>query len=262
MGWMMVKGATTGILILLASTACVGAEPPTRPPSLELIVARMAGALAESRSHLRPYKVVRNYKLYGNEEEKVKSEVNAQITFIPPDKEHYVVHKAQGLGLGESIVRRMLESETEILLDESASDISEANYAFHFIRQDTFNDRPCFVLKLDPLRKDMKLLRGMTWVDAATYLIQRIEGEPAKSPSWWVRDVHIILEFHDVGGMWLQDALRSTARVRFLGQHSIISRDVDYDYGMDVTITADPRQGSGKLTLIDGAGVVSPASAR
>jgi hypothetical protein len=201
----------------------------------------MASASAENRSRLRPYKVIRNYKLYGSEEQKVKSEVNADITFIPPDRERYVIHKAKGIGLGEVIVRKMLESETEILSDERASDISEANYAFHFVREETFNNQPCYVLKLDPLRKDTKLLRGMTWVDAATFLIHRIEGEPAKPPSWWVRDVHITLDFHDVGGMWLQDALRSTARVRFLGQHAITSRDADYEFRMSASDTDNPR---------------------
>jgi len=200
----------------------------------------MASASAENRGRLRPYKVIRTYKLYGSEREKVKSEVNADITFIPPDMERYVIRKAKGLALGAVIVRKMLESETEILSDEQANDISEANYAFHFVREETFHDRPCYVLKLDPLRKDMKLLRGMAWVDAATFLIHRIEGEPAKPPSWWVRDVHITLDFHDVGGMWLQDALLSTARVRFLGQHTISSRDGDYEYKMSASDSDEP----------------------
>ena len=45
----------------------------------------------------------------------------------------------------------------------------------------------------------------MKWVsvvvfsrDANTYLLHRVEGEPAKPPSWWLREVRIVLLYSDV----------------------------------------------------------------
>ena len=212
--------------LLLAGV--LAAQSPITTPGTEAIVARMSAAQAESRAHLRPFAVVRNYKLFGKEMQTAESEVVANISYEPPDVQHYVIQKVNGLGLGELIVRKILENENDILTHQSTSDISAANYAFSFLREEILEGRPCYVLALRPLRKDARLLRGTIWVDAASYLVHRIEGQPAKPPSWWVHDIHLVLELRDVNGMWLQTALQSTANVRLLGQHTLISRDTAY----------------------------------
>ncbi len=212
--------------LLLAGA--LAAQSPITAPRTEAIVARMGVAQADSRAHLRPFAVVRNYKLFGKEMQTAKSEVVANISYDPPDVQHYVIQKVNGLGLGELIVRKILENENDILTHQSASDISAANYAFSFLREDILDGRPCYLLVLRPLRKDPMLLRGTIWVDAASYLVHRIEGQPAKPPSWWVHDIHLVLELQDVDGMWLQTSLQSTANVRLLGQHTLISRDTAY----------------------------------
>jgi hypothetical protein len=84
------------------------------------------------------------------------------------------------------------------------------------------------LLELLPRRKDKNLLRGRIWVDTTTYLPHRTEGEPAKALSWWLRDVRIALVYGDVGGMWLQTTSESTASVRLFGQHTMLSRDLEY----------------------------------
>jgi len=89
----------------------------------------------------------------------------------------------------------------------------------------------CYLLEMNPLRKEKNLLRGNVWVDASTYLVRRVEGEPAKTPSWWVHDVHIALLYRSVGGMWLQTDSESTANVRILGRQTMISRGVSYKIG-------------------------------
>jgi hypothetical protein len=88
-----------------------------------------------------------------------------------------------------------------------------------------------------PRRKDKILLRGKIWVDSTTYLLRRTEGEPERAPSWWLRDSRIVLIYGDVAGMWLQISSESTADVRFLGRHTMISRDVKYKTGELVAAT-------------------------
>jgi hypothetical protein len=197
-------------------------------PSTEDIVLRMTQATAEKRTRLRAFDVVRDYKLFGKERSKAKSEVTAKISYIPPDVQHYTIHKTYGLGIGEAIVRKILENENEVLIHHSASDISPTNYSFRFIGEDTFDNQPCYLLELRPLRKDSKLINGKAWISTATFLIVRIEGTPAQVPSWWVRNIHLALDFHLVDGMWLQTGLVSTGDVRLLGQHTLISQDVEY----------------------------------
>lgn len=197
-------------------------------PSAETILARMAQARAENRTHLRPYSVTRNYRLFGKERTTTKAEVIADLTFVPPDQKRYAIRQANGLGLGEKIVRQMLEHETDIVKDYGTTDLTAANYDFRFVREEDLNGRRCYVLEMRPHRKDKTLLQGQIWVDAVTYQLHRTEGEPGKAPSWWLRDSRIVLTYGDVGGMWLQTASESTANVRFVGPHTMVSRDLEY----------------------------------
>ncbi len=224
-------GHTVGGLLLLSLSAAAWAADRAIPlPTTENIIAGMRAARERNRSQLRPYKVVRAYELFGRDQ-KSQSQVTAYIGYVPPDVQNFTLHRNQGLTLGETIVRKILESEKDILTHRSASDVSNNNYYFRLLRRDVLNHQPCYVLELHPLRKDPRLLEGLIWVDAASYMILRMEGEPARAPSWWVHNIHVALEFRPVQGMWLQTALRSTANVRLLGEHTLVSRDVEYNIG-------------------------------
>ena len=80
---------------------------------------------------------------------------------------------------------------------------------------------PEYVLGIIPRRKDKHLLRGQIWVDASTFRIRRIEGVPAKSPSFWLKNIHISLQFAQLGSMWVPVIFDSIATVRFLGQYTL-----------------------------------------
>jgi len=215
-------------LYLVAAMASASAQTGSSVPTAETIIASMAQARAENRARLRPYVVTREYKLYGKERQATKSEVVADVTFVPPDSKEYTIQQINGSGLGKMIIGRMLAKEAEVTKDSGATDISPDNYDLRFIREEEVSGQRCYVLQLLPRRKDKNLLRGNIWVDANTYLLRRTEGQPAKAPSWWVGDVRIALRYGEVGGMWLQTASEATARVRILGPCTMVSRDVKY----------------------------------
>jgi len=219
----------SGLLVLhLAGMGLGVAWGADAVPSVETIVMRMARARTENRAHLRPYSVTRDYRLFGKEKQTASSVVIADVTFVPPDLKQFMIQQASGTRLGEKIVRLMLEHETAIVKNNGLTDMSPANYDFRFVREEELNGQHCYVLELLPRRKDKTLLRGLIWVDSTTYLLHRTEGEPGKSPSFWLRDARIALFYGDVGGMWLQTASESSADVRLLGRHTIVSRDVEY----------------------------------
>ena len=215
-------------LYLVVGIACVLGQTGNSVPTVEAIIARMAHARAENRVRLRPYIVTRNYKLFGNDVSKTKSEVVANIAFVPPDSKKYTIQETSGSGLGQILVRRMLAGEAEVEKDHLSTDLSADNYDFRFLREADVSGQRCYVLELLPRRKEQHLLCGNIWVDADTYLPRRFEGEFAKSPSWWVRDVSITFTYGDVGGMWLQTATEAVANVRILGRSTMVSRDVRY----------------------------------
>jgi hypothetical protein len=239
---MAVGQQTTGLLFLYLVTvvACASAQTESTAPNATTIVARMSQARAENRSRLRPYIVTRDYKLFGKERAKTKAQVIADVSFVPPNSKQYAIEQANGTGLGERIVRRMLESEAEVAKDYRSTDFSPDNYDFRFIREEEVSGHHCYVLELLPRRKDKNLLHGNIWVDATTYLLHRVDGRPAKGPSWWLREVRIVFLYSNVEGMWLQTASESTAKVRILGQHTMESRDVNYEVSELVTAGSSP----------------------
>jgi len=226
-------------LYLVAGMASAPAQTRSSVPIAETIIARMAQARAENRARLRPYVVTRNYKLFGKDESKAKSEVIADVAFVPPDSKKYTIQETNGSGLGQILVRRMLANEAEVTKDYVATDISADNYDFRFLREADASGQRCYVLELLPRRIERHLLHGNVWVDANTYLLRRFEGELAKPPSWWVRDVSITFVYGDVGGMWLQTATEAAADVRILGRTTMVSRDVKYKItGLVVTASS------------------------
>ena len=218
--------------LFLVAVAPVGsAQDANSAPDVEAIVARMAQARAENRARFRPYMVTRDYKLFGKERHDPKAQVTADIAFVPPNLIQYAIEQTNGTGWGEKIVRRILANEAKITKEYAATEISPANYEFRFLRVEDVTGQPCYVLEVLPRRKDKHLLRGTIWVDANTSLLRRSEGKPAKSPSWWVREVRLVLLYGDVGGMWLQTASEATANVRIVGQYTLVARDVEYKIG-------------------------------
>lgn len=215
--------------VFLALAGIAAAQSPGAVPTVESIVERMAQARANNRARLRPYVVTRDYVLFGKEKHTTKSEVTAQLTFFPPNSKEYKILRRTGSGLGERLVRRMLDGETTIVKEYGLTDISLQNYEFEFSGEESVNGRHCYVLEIRPRRNDKTLIHGTIWVDADTYLLHRMEGEPAQNPSWWLQNARITFLYSDVEGMWLQTASEFSTDVRIFGEHTMISRDVQWE---------------------------------
>jgi len=231
MNWCLNIALPLAVSSFVALAVTASAQVKTSTPTIETITSRMAQANADNRARSRPYLVTREYKMFGKDREETKSDVTVNISFAPPNSKTYVIQHAVGSDLGEIIVRRMLEGEVAIEKDSSSIDISESNYEFHFVREEDLAGQRCYVLEFVPKRKDKNLLRANIWVDANTYLPHRVEGNFERNPSWWVKNVNIVLLFGDAGGMWLQTALEATGNVRILGQATVVSQNLNYEIG-------------------------------
>ena len=221
------------VLVFLATVASWSQEPSAsssstaevKPPDLNLILQRLEDVQHQDPAESRPYEVTREYKVFRGYDKQPTSEVMAQINFVPPDVKTYKITQAQGNSRGEKIVRELLDRETESAKKGPGSEISRMNYDFVFLRQENFVV-PEYVLRVVPKRKDKYLLRGQIWVDASTFHIRRIEGVPAKSPSFWIKDIHITLQYAELGGMWVPVSFDAIATVRLLGQFTLAGLNV------------------------------------
>jgi hypothetical protein len=165
--------------------------------------------------------------VFRGDDKQPTSEITAQIDFAPPNVKTYKIIQASGNSRGEKMVREILDRESESAKAEPSTQvISRSNYDFVFLRRENFGIVPEYVLRILPKRKTKFLLRGQIWVDANTFHIRRVEGVPAKSPSFWIKNAYITLQFAQLGGMWVPISFDAVATVRFLGQYTLTGLNV------------------------------------
>jgi hypothetical protein len=218
------------VLIFLATLTSSSQVPsPTaeiHPPDLNLILQRLEEVQHQDPAESRAYEVTREYKVFRGSDTKPTSEVMAQINFVPPDTKTYKITQARGNSRGEKMVRELLDRETESAKKGHNSQINRTNYDFVFLRQENFGVVPEYVLRIVPKRRDRYLLYGQIWVDATTFRIRRVEGVPAKSPSFWIKNIHFTLQFAELGGMWVPVSFDAIATVRLLGQFTLAGLNI------------------------------------
>jgi hypothetical protein len=218
----------TLLVALVCLFAAVAGAQTTAAPDAHTIVERMLTAQRENKARVRPFTVKRGYLLLDKQEQQ-KARVVANITVLPPDRKQYNIESSSG-GMGEKVLRDILSKETESPKDAQRQELSLQNYDFQMLGQATIDGRRCFLLSMEPRREEKDLLRGKLWVDAENYNIRRVEGSPAKNPSWWIHDLHILMSFTEVDGMWLRTFTHAVANVRFKGKYVMESRDLEYRF--------------------------------
>ncbi len=102
------------LFFYLSGAAFTSAQTVSTIPSIKAIIASMTLARAENQARFRSYIVTRDYELFGKERAKTKSQVTADVSFVPPATKKYTIQKAIGVSFGETLVRRMLKNEVEI----------------------------------------------------------------------------------------------------------------------------------------------------
>lgn len=190
--------------------------------------------LEQAQRNAKPqvsYQVIRQYQLSESNSSNVSSNVVAEIEYDPPDRETYVIQKRSGSSRGEQVVRRILDHESAWVAagpeSWSGAFLTRDNYTFTNLGESAIDGRSFYLLRLMPKRKQKELIAGRAWVDEHTFLIRRIEGELAKSPSWLLKKVYVQLDFSEVSGLWLQTAMAATADVRFVGSQTLQAQTLD-----------------------------------
>ena len=201
-------------------------QPPSEP--LPSIVQKM-----EQAQRMQPssaYAVIREYRLFGSDNSRPTSEVTAELDYQPPNQKAYAIQKHTGSSRGEQVVKRILDHEVEMTQRNSlAAGLTTRNYNFTYLGERSDFGKHYFLLGLQPKRKDKNLVSGTAWVDEKHFLVRHIEGELAQSPSWWIKTVHVSIDFATVAGAWQQSRMDAVADVRFVGTQTLKSQTIASD---------------------------------
>lgn len=211
---------------LASSSPVTSSTAEIESPDLNVILQRLEDAQHQEPAQARPYEVIREYKVLRGDNTRPTSEVMAQINFVPPDTKTYKIIQAKGDSRGERMVRELLDRETDSAKKVHGDEVTRTNYDFVFLRREDFGLVPEYVLRITPKRKDKYLLRGEIWVDASTFRIRRMQGVPAKSPSFWITTLHLTMQFAELNGMWVPVVFDAIATIRFLGEYTLAGLNI------------------------------------
>jgi hypothetical protein len=142
----------------------------------------------------------------------------------PSTKEFEIVSATGSSVLIERVFKKLLQAEKEAFEIENQKRIAinQENYELTLIGYENASGGPSYVLSVQPRTKNKYLFQGKIWVDADQFAVVRIEGEPAKNPSFWIKDTKLETLYMNVNDFWLPAHQHSVTSVR-LGGHADFS---------------------------------------
>jgi hypothetical protein len=209
--------------------------------STDEVVNNLVRRNLERAQSLRAYQGTRTYRLeYRGFPGSRTAEMVVDVKYDSPASKAFTVQSESGSKLViERVFKKLLQSEQEALNEENQSRIAlnRDNYTFVLTGNEPGTDGLLYILDVEPKTKNKLLFRGKIWVDAADFAVVRMQGEPAKNPSFWIKETQIEQIYARVGDFWLPVSNRSTSAIRLGGRASLT---IDYrDYR--VTAAGPPR---------------------
>jgi len=201
----------------------VAVQPPL---TVEQVVRSLEQRTRERTQALRHFEGIRVYRLqYRGLLGDRDAEMVVKITYQRPATKDFVVISQTGSKFViDRIFKKLQEAEREALRPENQEQttLNTMNYTFALIGYEDTPDNARYVLSVLPKSKNKFLYQGKIWVDAKDFAIVRIQAEPAKSPSFWVKKSVIEHEYEKVNNFWLPVHSRTETEVRLNG-HAVLS---------------------------------------
>jgi len=200
--------------------------------SAEVIVEKLRAADLRRAEALRGYTGKRVYKVdYRGFSGDRHAEMVVEAAYTSPDwKEFRIVSQSGSKLLLRHVLLRLLDSEKEALQDANRQQtaLRSENYTFTFLTIEQALEGRFYVLQVEPKIKNKFLYRGKIWIDEEDFAVARIEGEPAKNPSWWISSTQIYHRYTKIDGFWLPAHNESVTRVRLGGKAVLTIEYTDY----------------------------------
>jgi hypothetical protein len=206
-------------ILSISALALAASNLPAQPPNPDQVIARMLERDRALQLNLDGYTARRRYILE-NERHHKRAEMLVRVKCVKEGSKDFEIVSSAGWGIARNhVFPRLLAAETDASQPGSRerSRIIPENYSFQMAGTEVVNDRPAYVIAVTPKTSNKYLMKGRVWVDAEEYAIVRIEGQPAKNPSFWIKSVHFVHTYAKQGPFWLPLSDESVTDVRILG---------------------------------------------
>lgn len=207
--------------------AAVNVQKPAL--TVDEIVSRLEERNRERAAALKKFEGKRVYRMeykgfFGDRH----AEMTVSVHYAAPnDREFTVVSQSGSKFIIDHVFKRLMDGEKEAAdeTNRQRTDLNATNYAFTMVgleASDGGPTGPTYVLAVAPKSRNKFLYRGKIWVDTRDFAVTRIEVEPAKSPSFWVKKSEIHHRYEKVDQFWLPAENRTDSTIH-LGGHALLS---------------------------------------
>lgn len=215
-------------LALSLLTTLASAQAGAALPSAEDVVAKMMQFDAQRQSALAGYTATRRYVAVNKNRH---AEMMVHVQCAKDGAKQFTVLSEEGSGsIRKHVFQKLLSEETEASrrATRTSTRLIPANYEFQTVGQETLETGLAYVLAVLPKTANKYLINGKIWVDANDYSIVRIEGQPARNPSFWVHSVHFVHTYQKIGQFWLASSTDTTSQIRIFGESELKIENADY----------------------------------
>jgi len=225
---------TVILMMSLSGLSALGGQVPTASE----IANRMMEREQARQSSLGVYTWMSHYTLDNKERH---AEMMVQWTREGDGTKHYAIAYERGDGaVREHVFQKLLESEVEASQPglQSRNRLNDKNYAFRWSGSEEIKGRAAYILDVEPKTESKFLIKGRVWIDAADYAVVKVEGSPAKKPSFWTNAVSFVQTFEKAGDYWMAASNRSVTEAKLFGEADLAIKHSNYRFGPTATMMA------------------------
>ena len=248
--------AATPHLATAQQSAVAGVSAQAASLSLEQVITNLEEHNAQRAAALEEFEGKRVYRMqYRGFPSDKDAEMVVKVTFHAPNsKEFTVVSQTGSKFVIDHVFKKLLEGEQEAAKGDNRNDtaLTRQNYNFELAGYEPTPNGGQYVLKLLPRTKNKFLYRGNIWIDAKDFAVVRIEGEPGKNPSMWIRKTDIAHRYVKVNDFWLPAENHTESFIRLGGKATLSIEYQDYRIIKSIPLDAAKKARPDSDATLDG----------
>jgi hypothetical protein len=228
------------LFALLALLAVVWPVRAQSPASREIVEPRvnlpdlldkLTEKNAERSDALQKYQGRRTYTLsYTGFPASFHAEMVVDMTYeAPGNRQFKVVSESGSRWMIDRVLMRLLDAEQEADGHRANVELNSRNYDFSDLERQESPDTCSYVVSVEPKIPSKLLYRGKVWVDSRDFAVCRIQAEPSKNPSFWIKKTDIRHTYEKIGDFWLPAENVSVSAIRGGGRAVLTIKYQNYE---------------------------------
>jgi hypothetical protein len=236
--------ATALFLCLPACTATLAQSPTAPPIQPSGFIQRIDSANNTRFTTLVGYTAQEHYAIYRNGAKDPSAEMTVETVYTQSGGKQYtqVSHSGSEF-LRHTILEKILANEFEVnkVNNRAQNWLTSANYELRVNPvKVTYAGHDCYLVSLTARRKSPSLFNGRAWFDSIDASLVRLEGSPAKAPTFLAGDTSVARDYTRIQGFSMATHAEAHSQ-SFLFGNTLLT--IDYTgYKLTLAQPANPPQ--------------------